>query len=135
MGLAVANMLRHPEAVENRSIFICPFQDLTQNMLLSTLEKVLGEQFEVENVDVKKINEHSKIALARGEGKKAMKGFTVSNQFYEDDCGNDFRHLVENELVGVEMMDVEDAVRDALERYGRDCKPVEGMFKVEPCEI
>jgi hypothetical protein len=30
---------------------------------------------------------------------------------------------------------VEDAVRDAIARYGEDCKVVEGMFRVEPCEI
>ncbi|KAH3942369.1 hypothetical protein HBI56_194480 [Parastagonospora nodorum] len=135
MGLTVANMLRNPGPVTNRSIFICPFSDLTQNKLLSNLEKVLGENFDAENVDVKKINEHARIALERGEAAKAMKGLAVSNQFYEDDCGNDFRHLVENDLVGVEMMSVEDAVRDALERYGEDCKVVEALFKVDPCEI
>ncbi|KAL5120841.1 hypothetical protein ACEQ8H_001322 [Pleosporales sp. CAS-2024a] len=135
MALAVANMLRNPEAVKNRSIFICPFPDLTQNMLLNTLENLLGQKFSVEKVDVAKINKHSRIALERGQVMKAMRGLTVSNQFYEDDCGNDFRHRVENKLVGVDMANVEDAVRDALEQYGRDCKPVQGMFKVEPCEI
>jgi hypothetical protein len=135
MSLAVANMLRNPEAVLNRSIFICPFEHLTQNILLSTLEKVLGERFEVENVDVAKINKHSRIALARGEGTKAMKGLTISNQFYEEDCGNDFRHQVENDLVGVEMMSVEDAVRDVIERYGKEPEIVQAMFDVNPCEI
>jgi hypothetical protein len=135
MGLAVANMLRNPEPFMNRSIFICPFSDLTQNKLLSNLEKAIGEKFGVDNIDVKKINEHARIALERGEAAKAMKGLAVSNQFYEDDCGNDFRHLVENDLVGVEMMSVEDAVRDALGQYGKDCKAVESLFKVEPCEI
>lgn len=135
IGLAVANMLRNPEVVLDRSIYICPFDRLTQNVLLSTLETILGEKFVVENVDVKKINEHSRIALERGEVMKAMKGLTISNQFYEDDCGNDFRHLAENELVGVEMMSVEDAVRDVIERYGKEPKIVEAMFRVEACEI
>lgn len=135
MGLAVVNMLRNPEPFMNRSIFICPFSDLTQNELLTNLEKVMGVKFEVENVDIRKINEHARIALERGEAAKAMKGLAVSNQFYEDDCGNDFRHLVENDLVGMEMMSVEDAVRDALERYGKDCMVVEALFRVEVCEI
>jgi nucleoside-diphosphate-sugar epimerase len=135
MGVAVINMLRNPEAVLNRTIFICPFENLTQNVLLSALETVLGEKFDVENIDIAKINKHSRIALARGEGTKAMKGLTISNQFYEDDCGNDFRHLVENKLVGVEMMSVEDAVRDVIERYGKHPEIVEAMFNVQPCEI
>jgi hypothetical protein len=135
MGLAAANMLRNPESVTNRPIYISPFRELSQNLILNTLENVLGTKFAIENVDVKKINEHARIALERGEFAKAMKGLAVSNQFYEGDSGNDFRKLVENETVGVETMSVEDAVRDTIARYGEDCKVVEGMFRVEPCEI
>jgi hypothetical protein len=137
MGRAAANMLRNPDAVRNRSIYICPFAkgELTQRSLLTTLEKVLDTKFEVENVDLEKINKHARIALERGEGAKAMKGLTVSNQFYEEDCGNDFSHLIENEVAGVEMMTVEEAVRGAIARWGQDCPVVEGMFRVEACEI
>ncbi|KAJ4374809.1 hypothetical protein N0V83_001886 [Neocucurbitaria cava] len=137
IGLAAANMIRDPDPIRNRPIYIFPFtgRQLTQNILLSTLETVLNTKFNVENVDVKKIHEHAMIALERGEGAKAMKGLTVGNQFYEGDSGNDFSHLVENELVGVKAASVEDAVRDAIQRYGEDCKIVEGMFRVEACEI
>ncbi|KAF1849104.1 NAD(P)-binding protein [Cucurbitaria berberidis CBS 394.84] len=137
IALAVANIIRNPKPVCNRPIYICPFpkNQLTQNILLSTLESVLDTKFTIENVDVKKINEHAKIALERGEAGKAMKGLAVSNQFYEADSGNDFSHLVENEVVGVNTMSVEDAVREAIQRYGEDFKIVEGMFRVEPCEI
>jgi hypothetical protein len=135
MGLAVANMLRNPEPVMNRPIYISPFPELTQNILMTTLENVLGAKFDVEHVDVKKINEHARIALERGEEAKAMKGLAISNQFYEGDSGNDFRELVENGTVGVETISVEDAVRDTIARYGEDCKIVESMFRVEPCEI
>jgi hypothetical protein len=135
IGLAAANMLRNPDAVLNRGIFICPVLHATQNILLSTLETVLDTKFTVEHVDIAKINKHAKIALDRGDFANAMKGFALSNQFYEEDSGNDFRHMAENELVGVKTMSVEDAVRDAIKRYGEDCPIVESMFNVEPCEI
>jgi nucleoside-diphosphate-sugar epimerase len=137
MGKAAANMLRNPKAVKDRPIYICPFVkgELTQRSLLNTLEKVLDTTFEVEQVDLAKINKHARIALERGESAKAMKGLTVSNQFYEQDCGNDFSHLIENEVVGVEMMTMEEAVRGAIARWGEDCPVVEGMFKIEACEI
>lgn len=135
MGVAAANMLQNPAAIANRPIHICPFSNLTQNQILNTLESVLGTKFTVEKVDVKKINEHARIALDRGEAGKAMKGLAVSNQFYEEDSGNDFSALVENETVGVEMMTAEDAIKDVLARYGEDSKVVEAMFRVEACEI
>jgi hypothetical protein len=137
MGLAAANMLRHPESTLNRPIYICPFNKLTQNMLLNTLESVLDTKFTVENVDVEKINKNANIILERGgpDASRAFRGLAFSTQYYEKDSGNDFSHLVENETVGVENMSVEHAVRKALERYGRDCKAVEGMFRVEACEI
>lgn len=135
MALAAANMLRNPDPIANRPIYICPFHKLSQNMLLATVEDVLETKFTIEHVDVEKINKHSRIALERGEAAKAMKGFAVSNQFYEGDSGNDFHDLVENEVVGVEMMSVEDAVRDVIKRYGKDVKVVESMYNVEACEI
>jgi hypothetical protein len=134
IALAAANMLRNPESVANRPVFIYTVPGLTQNALLEALEKVLETKFDVQKVDVQKIDEHAKIALERGEVAKAVKGLTISNQFYE---GNnvDFSHLAENELVGVHAVSVEDAVRQAVEIYGRDHPVVEGMFNVEPCEI
>ncbi|KAH7410124.1 hypothetical protein DE146DRAFT_339525 [Phaeosphaeria sp. MPI-PUGE-AT-0046c] len=135
MGFAAANMLQNPAVIANRPIHIFPFNNLTQNLILTTLESVLGSKFTVEIVNVKKINEHARIALERGEAGKAMKGLAVSNQFYEEDSGNDFRALVENETVGVEMMTVEDAIKDVIARYGEDSKVVEAMFKIDACEI
>lgn len=137
MGRAAANMLRSPGDVKNRPIHICPFVkgELTQRSLLAALQHVLDADFEVEQVDLATINKNARIALGRGEGAKAMKGLTVSNQFYEEDSGNDFSHLIENGIVGVEVMTVEEGVRAAIARWGRDCPVVEGMFRVEACEI
>jgi hypothetical protein len=135
IALATVNMLRKPESVMNRSIFICPFSELNQKMILKALEDVLSTKFAVENIDVKKINDNARIALERGEIAKAMKSLTISYQYYEGDTANELRHLAENELVGVEMTSVEDAVRDTIARYGKDVRVVEGMFKVEACEV
>ena len=137
MALAAANMLRNTEPTFNRPIYICPFgkHKLTQSILLNTLETVLDTKFDVTKVDVKTINENAKIALGRREAAKAMKGLTVSNQFYEGDSGNDFSHLVENETVGIKSATVEGAVRDAVKAYGEDCKVVESFYSVEACEI
>jgi hypothetical protein len=134
---AAGNMLRNPEATANRPIYICPFAkgELTQRSLLATLQNVLGGDFAVESVDVEKINRNARIALERGEAGKTIKGLALTNQFYEDDSGNDFSHLVENEVVGVEMMSVEEAVRAAIARWGEDCPIVEGMFRIEACDI
>jgi hypothetical protein len=128
-------MLLNPDSVINRPILICPFSELNQTMLLKALEDVLSTKFTVENIDVKKINDNARIALERGEFAKAMRSLTISYQYYEGDTANDLRHLAENELVGVKMTTVEDAVRNTIAHYGKDVKVVEGMFRVEPCEI
>ncbi|KAH7366674.1 hypothetical protein BKA66DRAFT_195262 [Pyrenochaeta sp. MPI-SDFR-AT-0127] len=137
IALAAGNMLRNPDSIANRPIYICPFPkyQLTQNILLSTLESILHTKFTIDNVDVKKINGNARIALERGEVSKAMKGLAVGNQFYEGDSGNDFNHLLENEIVGVQLTSVEEAVKQAIEQYGENSPVVEGMFRVEACEI
>ncbi|EUC48333.1 hypothetical protein COCMIDRAFT_34206 [Bipolaris oryzae ATCC 44560] len=152
LARAAVHMLRNPEPVMNRAIHICPFvarpgepSCLTQHGLLRVLEEELGTKFEVEEVDVERIFRNAMMVLGRyergepgGEGiAQAMKGLAVCNQFYEEEVGGEksFSDLVENEVMGVEMMDVRDAVRDAISRYGRDCAIVDGMFRVEACEV
>lgn len=137
IGRAAANMLRSPEDIKNRPIYTCPFAkgELTQRSLLTTLQRILDAEFDVEEIDLAKINKNARIALERGEAGKAMKGLTVSNQFYEEDSGNDLSYLIENDVVGVEIMTVEEAVRGAIARWGQNCPIVEAMFRVETCDI
>lgn len=127
-------MLLKPDPILNRAIHISPLPGLTQNAILAALETVLSTKFVVTNVDVAQINKNARIALERGEVSKAMRGLTISNQFYEGDS-NDFTGLVENELVGVKKTDIEEAVKDAIQRYGEATPIVEGMYKVDPCEV
>lgn len=135
IGLAAANMLRNPDPILNRPIYINSVPNLTQNVLLAAVESAIGQKFSVEHVDLEKINRNARIALERGEIGKAMKGLTVSNQFFEGDSGNDLSGLVENESVGVECVTVEDAVRQAVGIWDMKGPIVEGMFMVEACEI
>lgn len=135
IALAAANMLRNPTPILNRPIHICPLPTLTQNAILTTLESELNTKFTITHVDVAKMNKNARIALEKGEIMKAMKGLTISGQFYEGDYDNDFSALVENGVVGVEEMSIEEAVRDAIERWGESTPVVEGMYNVEPCEV
>lgn len=131
---AAATMLRNPSPILNRAIHICGVKNLSQTAILTALEMVLETKFHVEHVDVEKINSNAVILLERGEGAKAMRGLTIGGQFSSDAAG-EFGDLVENEIVGVEAVDVEIAVREALEKYGRDCPVVQGMFIVEAPEV
>ncbi|KAF2438370.1 NAD(P)-binding protein [Karstenula rhodostoma CBS 690.94] len=137
IGTAVANILRNPSPALNRGIYISPFAPgtLTQNSLLAALEAVLDTKFAVTHVDVAAINLNAKAALERGDLGKAMRGFTITNQFYEGDCGNNLEGMTENEMCGVKEVSVEDAVRDAIATYGVEGSVVESMFRVEASEI
>ncbi|PVH99161.1 NAD(P)-binding protein [Periconia macrospinosa] len=131
----VAKMLMDPTPFVNHPVYICPFIGLTQNKLLAALESVLDTKFSTTAVDVAKINKNARIALERGEFMKAMRGLSISYQFYERDSGNDLSGLLENEKVGVELVGIEEAVREAIERWGEDTPIVQGMYMVEPCEV
>ncbi|KAF2795841.1 NAD(P)-binding protein [Melanomma pulvis-pyrius CBS 109.77] len=135
IALAAANMLRNPDAIANRPIYINTVPNLTQSGLLSAVESVLGAKFAVDYIDIAKINANARIAVERGEVAKGMKGLAISNQFYEGDCGNDFRALVENERVGVEVQSVEDAVARAVADWGVENEVVESFFGIEACEV
>lgn len=135
IGATAATMLLNPSLCLDRAIHIKPIPDLTQNTLLAAVEKVLSIKMSVEHVDVAKMNRNSRIALERGEIAKAMKGLTISNQFYEEDSGNDVSEKVENEKFGVETITVEDAVKAAVEKWGTAGPVVETLFRVNPCEV
>ncbi|KAF2264187.1 NAD(P)-binding protein [Lojkania enalia] len=135
IAFAAANMLRKPYLILNRPVYISNIPGLTQNAILAAVEPVLATKFNVEYIDIKKINENARTALERGEIPKAMRGLTISNQFYEEDSGSDFSALVENDLVGVQPVSVEVAVRDAIAKWGAETPVVETMFNVNPCEI
>ncbi|KAL0258561.1 hypothetical protein SLS55_006058 [Diplodia seriata] len=114
IAAALLNMLRAPDAVKNRAVFVCGVRGLTQNALLEALEAEVGGKFDVERVDVRKMKADALELLERGEVKAAMRGLTLSGQFNEEGSAADFWHLVENELVGVEPVWVREAVRMTL---------------------
>jgi len=129
MARAAANMLRNPDPILNRPVFISGVKDLSQNTLLVALEEELGK-FEVTHVDVKKIKREAEEARDRGEIGKWMKGMTVNSNFNEEESHSNFWHLVENDLIGIEAVTVGEAVKETLERFGKDVKVVEALFRV-----
>jgi len=52
--------------------------------------------------------------MKEGDIKKAMRGLTLSAQFNEEDSGTHFWRLVEKEAVGVEAVDVAEAMKEYL---------------------
>ncbi|EKG18759.1 NmrA-like protein, partial [Macrophomina phaseolina MS6] len=114
IATAVRNILRNPDAFINKPVFVSGVRDLTQNAILEGLEAEMGEKFEVERVDIKKMKEEADELLAKGEVRQAMKGLTLNAQFNEERSAANFWHLVENEKVGIEPVSVREAVRMAL---------------------
>ena len=112
---AVVNMLRNPDAIENRGIFISGVRDLTQNNILTALEAETGDKFEVKHVDIKQIKADAHAALEKGEYGPALRGLTLNSNFNEEDSRGNFWDKVENELVGVKAMGVREAVKAFLE--------------------
>ena len=114
IATALVNVLRNPDPVLNQPIFICGVRGLTQNAILAALEAEMGEKFEVEYVDIQKIRQDALDALERGEPGKAMRGLTLNAQFNEKDSAANFWNRVENSRVGVEAVDVREAVGEYL---------------------
>lgn len=107
-------MLRNPDAILNRAIFISGVRDLTQNAILAALEAETGNEFEIEHIDLKPIKENALAALANGDYAQATKGLTLNSNFNEQESKADFWGIVENELVGVQAVMVQEAVRTAM---------------------
>ena len=106
-------MLRNPDAIVNRGIFISGVRDLTQNAILAALEAETGDKFELEHIDLKQIKDKSLLALAKGEYKQATMGLTINSNFEEESSAN-FWDKVENDLVGIKAVTVEEAVKMAM---------------------
>lgn len=98
----------------NRGIFIAGVRNLTQNTILSALEMVTGTVFTIERVNLAPIKERALAALTQGDLAQAIMGLTINSNFNEAESKADFWDRVENELVGVEAVTVEAAVRAAL---------------------
>lgn len=124
VATAVVNMLRSPhhEKIINRGVFICGVENVTQNNILAALESELGagggggggEKFTVQRVQLEPIKEAAMKSLERGEWKDATRGLALWFNFKEGVSKANFWNRVENELVGVQAVRVEDAVRAVL---------------------
>lgn len=119
---AVVNMLRSPNPkIINRGVFICGVKDVTQNAILAALESEIGKgegegegKFTVEHVPLEPIKEAAMKALERGEWRNATRGLALWFNFKQGVSRADFWNKVENELVGVQAVGLDEAVRAVL---------------------
>lgn len=121
---AVVNMLRSPNPkIINRGVFICGVKDVTQNAILAALESEIGKgegegkgegKFTVEHVPLEPIKEAAMKALERGEWRNASRGLALWFNFKQGVSRADFWNKVENELVGVQAVGLDEAVRAVL---------------------
>jgi hypothetical protein len=118
IAFAAVNMLRTPDAILNRAIFICGVKDVTQNAILEALELETGTKFEVANVDVKQLKAEAFKKMAEGNTRGAMRGLILNSNFNEEDSKANFWDKVENDLVGVQVVSVRAAVKAAMKAYG-----------------
>lgn len=117
---AVVNMLRSPDPkILNRAVFICGVKDVTQNAILAALESEIGKgegerKFTVDHVPLEPIKEAAMKALERGEWRNATRGLALWFNFKQGVSRADFWSKVENELVGVQAVGLDEAVRAVL---------------------
>ena len=114
MASAVVNMLQTPEPVLNRAIFICGVRDVTQNKLLEAVEAETGHKFAVEHVDLQTIKKDALQKLESGDLKAAVRGLAINFNFGEGECVTNFWERCENELAGVKVLGLREAVRIAM---------------------
>ncbi|KAF6218228.1 hypothetical protein HO133_006189 [Letharia lupina] len=111
---AVVNMLLHPAAIVNRSILISGVLNPTHNKILAALETETGKELSVEQGDVNQIKSGAMEKLEKGELKAATRELTISAQSNDEEGSADFWDLVEDEAVGVQAVDVREAVSEYL---------------------
>ena len=114
VATAVVNMLRDPTPVLDRGIFVAGVKNLTQNTLKAALEVEMAHTFDVVHVDIRKIRQDAFEALERGDLSAATKGLALNSNFNEEDSAANFWDKVENDLVGVEALSVQEAVKETL---------------------
>lgn len=125
---AVVNMLRsfpNNPKILNHAVFICGVKGVSQNAILAALESEIGKKegkkegdnfkfFSVEHVPLEPIKEAAMKALERGEWRDATKGLALWFNFKQGVSRADFWSKVENELVGVQAIELDEAIRAVL---------------------
>ena len=111
----VVNMLRIPNKIANRGIYISSIRGLTQNAILEALEAETGAKFDVEHAEIKGVKERALESLKEGKIGPAMVGLHTDSNFNPENSGfADFWDKVENDLVGVKPVSVREAVKAVL---------------------
>ncbi|KAI9681201.1 MAG: hypothetical protein M1817_002483 [Caeruleum heppii] len=109
---AAVRMLRNPNQIANRAIFVCGVKGLTQNALLAALQEEIKENFKVQHLELEPIKANATRSLGEGDLRAGLVGLTLNSVFNGNESAADFWNLVENEVVGVEAVTVQEAVRE-----------------------
>lgn len=107
-------MLLHQAAIVNRGIVISGVRNPTHNKILAALETETGKELSVEQGDVKHIKSGAMEKLEKGKLKAATRGLTISAQSNHEEGSAGFWDLVEDEAVGVQAVNVREAVSEYL---------------------
>lgn len=113
IGLAVARLLKKPEHVKNRFIYIYSTRT-TQNEILKVFEAVTGKKWDVEHVKFDDEVVAGQELLKQGNRAGILP--LILSHFLRENVGADFTKDVEadNDILGLPTENVEDIVREVL---------------------
>jgi nucleoside-diphosphate-sugar epimerase len=100
---AVLAVIDKQEQTANRLLYI-QSTVITQNQLIEYAKNVDGKEWQTREKSTEEVRKESYIALDRGDTMTAMDGFCVTAS-WDTDYGCDFSSHLDNELLGVKMLD------------------------------
>lgn len=113
IGLAVAQLLKRPEQVKNRFIYIYSVRT-TQNEVLAALEATTGAKWQTHHVEWKDEIAAGRELLARGNRLGVVP--LILSYFYREGMGADYVKDVDadNELLELPTEDIVDVIRSIV---------------------
>lgn len=112
-------MLRIPDKIRNRGIYISGIQGVTQNAILEALEAETATKFVIEHAEITGVKTKALEALKNGQMGLAMMGLHTASNFDPENAGfADFWDKVENDLVGVKPVTLREAVKEVMKEKG-----------------
>jgi len=109
---AVLGVIHNQEQTANRLVYIHSIAT-TQNKLIQYAKDRDGREWDIRNKDTEEVRRESLAALDKGDIMTAIDGFCVAAS-WNPDYGCDFSSHLDNELLGVKMLD-EAGLRSVVE--------------------
>ncbi|KAK5047107.1 hypothetical protein LTR84_007050 [Exophiala bonariae] len=102
---AVLAVIHNQEQTANRLLYIHSAV-VTQNQLIGYVKNIVGKQWQTSQKDTEELRKESLVALEKGDVMAAMDGFCVAAS-WNADYGCDFSGHLDNELLGLKLLDEE----------------------------